>query len=238
VWRGIDNSKTTGRNSLVKFAIHILSIVVNSAACERVFSRFGITHTKRRCRLSLDKVRKTAIVKMDLQRSHIEAGLIHPQRKRKFSAISNDDATATGTTTSSVPTISTDTEVTEELEEGESDEEDDEHHGNEENIADFEELTEQLILAADEDDSNDEDNSAVMPTANNSSSTPTTSGPIIIRLPPRKTLIPLKDLFIYPEDSATPSDLEFYWKGGIAKLDETLAAYELLSQLQEGDSDE
>ncbi|KAF8481395.1 hypothetical protein F5888DRAFT_1706201 [Russula emetica] len=48
----------------------MLSIVVNSAGCERVFSHFGITHTKRRSRLSLEKVQKTAIVKMDLQRSH------------------------------------------------------------------------------------------------------------------------------------------------------------------------
>lgn len=66
VWRGIDNGKTSGRNSLVKFAIHILSIVVNSGGCERVFSCFGITHTKRCSCLSLEKVRKTAIVKMDL----------------------------------------------------------------------------------------------------------------------------------------------------------------------------
>jgi hypothetical protein len=34
VWRGIDNKNTTGRNSLVKFAIHILSVVVNSAGCK------------------------------------------------------------------------------------------------------------------------------------------------------------------------------------------------------------
>jgi len=76
----------------------------------------------------------------------------------------------------------------------------------------------------------------VMPTVGSSSSTPTPSG-ITIRLPPWKTLVPLKDLFLYPDDLATPSDLEFYWKG-IAKLNETVVAFELLTQLQGGVSDD
>ena len=37
----------------------------------------------------------------------------------------------------------------------------------------------------------------------------------------RITLKPLKDLFIYPGDLTVPTELEFYSKGGIAKLEET-----------------
>jgi len=43
-----------------------------------------------------------------------------------------------------------------------------------------------------------------------------------------RTLKPFNDLFIYPKDLTVPTELEFYWRGGIAKLEETLAAYKLL----------
>lgn len=58
-------------------AIHILSVVANSAGCERAFSHMGLVHTGIRSKLSIDRVRKTTIVGMDLKRSHIENGLIH-----------------------------------------------------------------------------------------------------------------------------------------------------------------
>ncbi|KAH9065038.1 hypothetical protein EDB87DRAFT_1535818, partial [Lactarius vividus] len=38
VWEGIDNRKQVGRNRLVQLAMHVLSVVANSAGCERAFS--------------------------------------------------------------------------------------------------------------------------------------------------------------------------------------------------------
>jgi hypothetical protein len=217
VWHGIDNGKTSGRNSLVKFAIHMLSIVVNSAGCERVFSRFGITHTKHRSRLSLEKVQKTAIVKMDLQRSHVEAGLIHRRCKRKFGAAFEEDSTSP-TAASAPPSTSASRDI------GNAEEHEVEGDDDEEDVADFEGLAEKLISAAEADDKDNNESETTTPVPQNSSSTNSISGPNTSR----KILIPLKDLFIYPGDPAAPTELEFYWKGGIAKLEETLAAYELL----------
>jgi hypothetical protein len=68
----------------VKLAIRILSVIANSGGCERSFSDFGITHTKIRNKLSAEKVHKTSVVKMDLRRAHITAGLTTKRRKRKF----------------------------------------------------------------------------------------------------------------------------------------------------------
>lgn len=44
IWEGIDTGEETGRNCLTKLAIHILSIVANSAGCERAFSHMGLVH--------------------------------------------------------------------------------------------------------------------------------------------------------------------------------------------------
>lgn len=76
VWEGIDTFQEQGRNRLVKLARHILSIVPNSAGCERAFSHMGLVHTAIRSRLSVDKVHKTTVVGMDIKRSHLEAGLV------------------------------------------------------------------------------------------------------------------------------------------------------------------
>jgi hypothetical protein len=219
VWHGIDNGKTSGRNLLVKFAIHMLSIVVNFAGCERVFSRFGITHTKHRSRLSLEKVQKTTIVKMDLQRRHVEAGLIHRRCKRKFGAAFEEDSTLP--TAASAPSETSTSRDIGNAEEHDGEEEDNGEEDDGEGVADFEGLAEKLISAAEADD---EDNES--PAPQYSSSTNSTSGLNTLR----KILIPLKDLFVYPGDPAAPTELEFYWKGGIVKLEETLAAYELLSK--------
>ncbi|KAG2066947.1 hypothetical protein BDR04DRAFT_1215192, partial [Suillus decipiens] len=54
-----------GVSDPIHLAMHILSVVPNSTATERIFSQFGIIHTKLRNRLSPDKVRKQALVKFD-----------------------------------------------------------------------------------------------------------------------------------------------------------------------------
>ena len=51
-----DGQTNNGRSGFIQLAIHILSIVLNSAATEQLFSQFGIIHTKLRNRLSVEKV--------------------------------------------------------------------------------------------------------------------------------------------------------------------------------------
>ena len=87
VWRGIDRSDDpicTGRNGVVKLARRLLSVIANSAACERIFSEFGITHTRLCNRLAPETVHKTSVVKMDIRRKHAEACITSRRLKRKF----------------------------------------------------------------------------------------------------------------------------------------------------------
>ena len=71
VWEGIDMQIPVGQkqgwNRLTKFAIHILSVIANSAGCEQVFSQMGLVQTKCHSRLGLNKVQKTALVQMDIK---------------------------------------------------------------------------------------------------------------------------------------------------------------------------
>ena len=85
LWERLDTGVSHGCNSLVRFAVCLLSIVTNSASCERAFSEFGITHTKWRNRLSEEKVHKSTMVKMDLQRDQAEAGWLPTRKKWCFS---------------------------------------------------------------------------------------------------------------------------------------------------------
>ncbi|OJA15780.1 hypothetical protein AZE42_12925 [Rhizopogon vesiculosus] len=71
---GCTNASTTaspnGVSGLIHFAMHILSIVPNSAATECIFSQFGVIHTKLRNRLHLEKVRKEPLVKSNTTAQH------------------------------------------------------------------------------------------------------------------------------------------------------------------------
>ncbi|OJA20178.1 hypothetical protein AZE42_13511 [Rhizopogon vesiculosus] len=67
-------------SGLIYLAMHILSIVPNSAATERILSQFGVIHTKLRNRLDPEKVRKQALVKYNTIAQH---GSLR-QRKRKI----------------------------------------------------------------------------------------------------------------------------------------------------------
>jgi hypothetical protein len=58
IWTCINNGNSHGRNAFVKLAIHVLSIVANSAGTECTFSSFGITHTKHHNKLRLKKYMK------------------------------------------------------------------------------------------------------------------------------------------------------------------------------------
>ena len=46
IWEGLDTGANTSTNQLVRLAIHILTIVANSAGAECFFSLLGIIHTK------------------------------------------------------------------------------------------------------------------------------------------------------------------------------------------------
>jgi hypothetical protein len=74
IWEGIDTQEETGHNCLTKFAIHILSVVANSAGCERAFSHMGLVHTSIRSKLGVEKVCKATMVGMDIKQMHLEAG--------------------------------------------------------------------------------------------------------------------------------------------------------------------
>jgi len=216
VWEGVDTHETVGRNRLVKLAIHILSIIANSAGCERAFSHMGLVQTATRSRLSVDKVRKTTIVGMDIKRSHIEAGLVQKRERREFKMPGTGNDADGGCVT--------------ELSDDEI-----------EDVLDFDQLAEQLIedAASNNVDEPDTDEEFPLP-------------PLTIRLPLhaiqaalQTTLsaapkIPLKSLFIFPEDSSAPSEMEYFWKGGIQNLDKEMEVYEALCSSQEsaGDSGE
>jgi len=84
IWEGIDTHKETGHNCLTKLAIHILSIVANSAGCEYAFSHMGLAHTGIHSKLGVEKVCKTTMVGMDIKRMHLEASLLYKRGKRSF----------------------------------------------------------------------------------------------------------------------------------------------------------
>ncbi|CAE6462900.1 unnamed protein product [Rhizoctonia solani] len=85
VWETLDDGSFSGRNWLVKLAIRILSVVANSAGCERLFSQMGRIHTKYRARLNLQRVRNTVVLKSALMRQFEESSETkHRKLKRKI----------------------------------------------------------------------------------------------------------------------------------------------------------
>jgi hypothetical protein len=72
VWQFNNN----GSNGIMKLAICILSIVANSGASDRNFSAFGTIQTDRRNKLSVEKVHNVNVIRMEIWRSHAEAGLL------------------------------------------------------------------------------------------------------------------------------------------------------------------
>jgi hypothetical protein len=234
IWEGIDTGEETGRNRLTKLAIHILSVVANSAGCERAFSHMGLVHTGIRSKLGVEKVRKTTMVGMDIKRTHLEAGLLHKRGKRKFTSEAgvqlegpNDDPES----------------AADYLNIGDQDDD----------LLDFDQLSEHLIAGAasanaDKDVGDDLDDTDEIPSA---VTVQAPSGPLMITIPPynpatqpaqatgvKKTCIPLKILFNYPTGTELPSEgMNSFWKGGIENLEKEMEAYDILSGLTEENSD-
>lgn len=65
----------------------IFSVVPNSAAVERIFSHFGIVHSKLRNRISPEKVRKTVLIKAAIAEQYNVAST----RKRRFGDVDESD---------------------------------------------------------------------------------------------------------------------------------------------------
>ncbi|KAK7689436.1 hypothetical protein QCA50_007228 [Cerrena zonata] len=70
--------------------MRILSVVPNSAATERIFSKMGIVHSKLRSRLHPGKVRKTVLIAEDIARKWPRP--VHRSRKRKFGDVCGDNS--------------------------------------------------------------------------------------------------------------------------------------------------
>jgi hypothetical protein len=71
--------------------MRIHSVVPNTAATERLFSKFGIVHNKLRNRLSPEKVRKSVLVSMDTIEKY---GSARRAQKRKFGVMSASASSA------------------------------------------------------------------------------------------------------------------------------------------------
>ncbi|THU81342.1 hypothetical protein K435DRAFT_617015, partial [Dendrothele bispora CBS 962.96] len=72
VWRELvdDPNNYDGANGMVCLAMRICSMVPNSAATERIFSRFGNVHTKTRNRMGAKKTRQIVILSNHIQGIH------------------------------------------------------------------------------------------------------------------------------------------------------------------------
>jgi hypothetical protein len=237
IWEGIDTQIPTGqkqgRNRLTKLAIHILSIIANSAGCERVFSQMGLVQTKCRSRLGLDKVRKTALVRMDIKRRHVAEGLIRPRTKRTFDTMSSDLIQPSTPSILLPPNSEPAPGAAEAQTQPLPSTEPPEINAGTLDVANFDDMAKELVQAATESDQltqeeqdADEDLSTAPPpnppTQSSTSSRSTQSS--------TKTKIPLKNLFRYPTDPDAPAEgLNFYWKWGIKHLEEEMLVAELMT---------
>jgi hypothetical protein len=209
VWSRLDKDVDHGRNALVKLAILIFAVIANSAGCERVFSSFGVTHTKRRNRLDPKKVHNMAVVGMQIKCEDCELGLARNRKKRKFEQISDEEQLLTPTSTDTHDHVEP---------------------------TDFRQYAEGLLRQAEL--SNQEDDNEVLPpyimptlTAQLPPLSPQQPPPCPQQPPSQsstsgntKTQIPPSGLFNFtlrPENG-----LEFYWPGSKKNLEEQLLAHE------------
>ncbi|KAH9023323.1 ribonuclease H-like domain-containing protein [Lactarius pseudohatsudake] len=231
IWEGIDTREETGRNRLTKLAIHILSVVANSAGCERAFSHMGLVRTGVRSKLGVEKVRKTTMVGMDIKRSHLEAGLLQTRGKRNFA--SNPEAQELDCTNLAATAADH-----LDIDQVESD-----------GLTDFNQLSKCLIAGAasanlDKDIGDSYDDPNKLPLA---VTVQAPSGPLTITIPPlnsaslspqasqlKRTCIPLEILFEYPTDTDLPSEgMNTFWRGGIENLAKEMEVCEILNSSEE-----
>ncbi|KAF9466987.1 ribonuclease H-like domain-containing protein [Collybia nuda] len=81
VWKAFEGSADV--QELSSFAITLLTIVVNQAGCERLFSDLKIKQTQRQNRLGLKKLEKMTMVSANIAAEHKKLGLLEKRSKRK-----------------------------------------------------------------------------------------------------------------------------------------------------------
>ncbi|KDN35540.1 hypothetical protein RSAG8_11497, partial [Rhizoctonia solani AG-8 WAC10335] len=225
VWSGLLAHKTpnSGRHQLTYLAIHVLSIVANSAGCERLFSEMGNIHTKRRNRLSFEKVFDTAVVKMNLKRQHAALGLTRARLQREFGiSTTHPDGVAL-------------------LPQGDRDAEKDQHDETAEEVAEIDMLDDDqtaygmITLAArlhqdtiddeDPEDEGEEPEEAPLVAIENE------SRPKRVRLFfGTQYPIRLQDLFDYNTSTAKGQGLDCFMQSGLANLQKELEIYDLATR--------
>lgn len=213
IWEGINTGEDTGRNCLTKLAIHVLSVVANSAGCERAFSHMGLIHTGIRSKLGIEKVRKAAAVGMDLNRMHAEAGLLRSRNKRSFTSLEAGVRNTELTVENPLDFEQLSTQL----------------------IAG--------AASANSDIDVGDDAVELTPIISNSRATPLTitipplnpATPSLSAQPTNlKVAIPLRVLFRYPTNQDTSSEgINSFWKGGIQNLENEMEAYDILSSIEE-----
>jgi hypothetical protein len=192
-------------NDIAKLAIHILSIIANTAATERNFSQFGLTHTKIRNKLNVERVHNANVVKNDLRRKHANAGLTHVRKKRNLGC-GNSVGTGADTSESRSP----------------ADED-----------VDFRDIGERLIrdarTALDDPDDTSVPVIIIPPLSGNSRSRNARATRTNITL---KSLF--RYAGEGEPCSGSDVGLDFYWKGGLKNLEKEIHAYELVYDAEAG----
>ncbi|KAG8740227.1 hypothetical protein FRC11_000329, partial [Ceratobasidium sp. 423] len=84
IWKQLDDHTFRGRNWLVKLALRVLSVVANSAGCERLFSQMARIHITYRSRLNLECVRNTVVLKQSLMHEFEATSEARNSLKRKY----------------------------------------------------------------------------------------------------------------------------------------------------------
>ncbi|KAG5641441.1 hypothetical protein DXG03_005215, partial [Asterophora parasitica] len=84
-----DNLHTSpqGPRALVEVAMRIHSATPNTASTERIFSQFGVEHSKHRNRTHPEKIRKEVLLKTDTMAAYT----LPPDHKRKFGVDDESD---------------------------------------------------------------------------------------------------------------------------------------------------
>lgn len=216
LWREHDTGLDNGPNGIVKLAMRILSIVANSAGTERLFSKFGIVHTKHRNRMHHEQTRKIVLVKSDVEERHGRPA--QTRNKRKFqddeSTSPHDDPDPFSSLTSNSVTTHSDSTTT-----GEPDQSTEEGI-DEEPIPEFVDLIQGLVQEVDEveahgDDADEEPD------------------PVPVDEPlTRAESLMLKHLFHYPTHSnQSPASLAFfreYWTHAETSLQVEVEFHDIL----------
>ncbi|KAJ7041926.1 ribonuclease H-like domain-containing protein [Mycena alexandri] len=197
IWRRMDNTKALhGQAGFVALAVRILSILPNSAGPERVFSEFGMIHTKRRNRLNPKKVHNTSLVRADRMRAHAAAGLIPKRNIRRCSLADDQEAIAAMEDEEPVAPVPLGEQAIDST------------------TGDFTTMAAVLVNLATQE-SDDESDDAEPPPRPSASATVTNPSSSI----PAYKKITLENLFTYPAAGSPSPELDFCWRGGRAGVD-------------------